>query len=197
MSRNALRLLPLLLMGTASPAFAAEGGGLLVPSVGLTFWTIVTFVIVLVILWKAALPPILGAVEAREQEMRELLDAAARDRAAAETALAEQTQQLEQTRSRVQELVAEGRTAGERVRDEIIADARKQSDEMLERARRDVRLELEKAVGELRTTAVDLAIAAASKLVERDLDEEDNRRLVREYLAAVEAENGSAVPAGV
>lgn len=197
MSRNSLRLLPLLLTGTATPAFAAEGGGLLAPSAGLTFWTIVTFVIVLVILWKAALPPILGAVEAREQEMRELLDAAARDRAAAEAALADQTQQLEQTRSRVQELVAEGRTAGERVRDEIIADARRQSDEMLERARRDVRLELDKAVGELRTTAVDLAIAAASKLVERNLDEEDNRRLVREYLAAVEAEDGSAVPAGV
>ena len=197
MSRNSLRLLPLLLTGTATPAFAAEGGGLLAPSAGLTFWTIVTFVIVLVILWKAALPPILGAVEAREQEMRELLDAAARDRAAAEAALADQTQQLEQTRSRVQELVAEGRTAGERVRDEIIADARRQSDEMLERARRDVRLELDKAVGELRTTAVDLAIAAASKLVERNLDEEDNRRLVREYLAAIEAEDGSAVPAGV
>jgi len=197
MSRNSLRLLPLLLTGTATPAFAAEGGGLLAPSAGLTFWTIVTFVIVLAILWKAALPPILGAVEAREREMRELLDAAARDRAAAEAALAEQTQQLEATRSRVQEMVAEGRTAGERVRDEIVADARRQADEILERARRDVRQELDKAVGEMRATAVDLAVSAASKLLERNLDAEDNRRLVRDYLAAVEAEQDTAVPAGV
>jgi F-type H+-transporting ATPase subunit b len=196
MSGTTLRLLPLLVLGTATPAFAAEGG-LLSWQAGLTFWTIVTFVIVLTILWKAALPPILGAVEAREAQIRELLEAAALDRAEAKAALESQTRELEETRTRVHEMVAEGRTAGERHRDEIVADARRQADEILVRARRDVRQELDRALQELRTEAVDLALAAAGKLVERNLDEEDNRRLVRAYLAQVESGSGARVPAGV
>ncbi len=196
MSAKSLRLVPLLLTGSATPLMAQEGG-LLSVSGGLMFWTTVTFLIVLVVLWKAALPPILAAVEAREQQIRELLAEAERDREEAKTVLAEQTKQLEETRSRVQELVAEGRSAGERIRDEIVADARRQADELLVRSRRDVRQELDHALQELREEAVEIALAAATKLVERNLDDDDNRRLVRQYLADIEGESAARQPAGV
>lgn len=195
MSAKTLRLLSILLIGSANPALAQEGG-LLSPSTGTMFWTVLTFLIVLAVLWKAALPPILGAVEAREQQIRDLLTQAERDRAEAKAALEQQTKSLEETRARVQELVAEGRLSGERLRDEIVAEARRQADEMLARARRDVGHELDRAMGELRNEAVEIALAAASKLVERNLDEEDNRRLVREYLANLEGRSAS-MPAGV
>lgn len=196
MSGKSLRLTPLLLLGSATPAFAAEGG-LLTPNAGLTFWTIVVFVIVLAVLWKVALPPILGAVEAREQQIRDLLAAAASDREEARSALEEQSRQLEETRSRVQELVAEGKEAGERVREEIVTEARRQADELLQRARRDVRGELDRAMEELRVETVQLAMAAAGKLIERNLDDEDNRRLVREYLSELDSSRGASVAAGV
>jgi F-type H+-transporting ATPase subunit b len=196
MSGKALRLVPLLVVGSATPALAADGG-LLSWQAGLTFWTIVTFLIVLAVLWKAALPPILGAVEAREQQIRDLIAAAARDREAAQEALDRQTREMEETRARVQELVAEGRTAGERTREEIITEARRQAEELVSRARRDVRQELDNALQELRVEAVEVALAAASKLVERNLDQEDNRRLVREYLADLETGQGARVVAGV
>ena len=183
---KSLRLTALLLLVSANPAFAQEDGGLLAVDPGLMIWTVIIFLLVLAILYKAAYPHILGAVEAREAKIRQLLAEAARDREEAKEALAEQTRQLEETRARVQELVAEGRTAGERMREDILADARRQADELLSRARRDVRQELEGAVEELRAEAVDIALAAASKLVQRNLDEEDNRRLVREYLAEIE-----------
>lgn len=153
---------------------------------GLMIWTVLIFLIVLAILYRAAFPKILGAVEAREEKIRTLLEEAARDREEAEKALAEQKKQLEETRATVQELVAEGRTAGERVREEIAAEARQQADELLARARRDVRAEMDKARDDLRDEAVELAMAAASKLLERNLNEEDNRRLVKEYLADIE-----------
>src|SRR5688500_19052060 len=79
MFRKSLLALGVMLVAGARPLHAAEGG-LLAPTTGLMFWTIVTFVIVLVILWKVALPPILGAVEAREKQLRELLASAAADR---------------------------------------------------------------------------------------------------------------------
>jgi len=193
---KSLRLLPLLVFAPGSPAWAAEGG-LLSPSAGLTFWTIITFLIVLAVLWKAALPPILGAVEAREQKIRDLLEQAASDREAARLALEEQSRELAETRARVQELVAEGRLAGERVRDEIIAEARRNADEVIDRTRRDVRQELDRALEELRLEAVDISLAAAGKLIERNLDEEDNRRLVRDFLTTLDDGRPARVPVGV
>jgi len=196
MSAKSFGLLSAAVLGSATPLLAQEGG-LLGVSEGLMFWTILTFVIVLIVLWKAALPPILAAVEAREQQIRDLIAAAALDREAAQQALAEQNKLLDDTRSRIQELVGEGRTAGERMRDEIVSDARRQADELLVRTRRDVRQELDRAKQELRLEAVEIAIAAATKLIDRNLDEEDNRRLVRQYLADLELAAPAAVPAGV
>ncbi|MEX2582077.1 MAG: F0F1 ATP synthase subunit B [Gemmatimonadota bacterium] len=193
---TSLRLTALLLLVTAKPAFAQEGG-LLDINTGLMVWTVLIFLLVLGILYKAAFPHILGAVEAREARIRELLEEAARDREAAQAALAEHTKQLEETRARMQELVVEGRTAGERVREEIIAEARSQADEILARGRRDVRQELDTAMQELRRETVELAIAAASKLVDRNLDAEDNRRLVRDYLADLESGQTAPAVAGV
>ena len=192
---RSLRLSALLSFLLASPAFAAEGG-LLSVEPGLIIWTWIIFLIVLFVLYRAAYPKILGAVEAREQHIRELLAAAARDREEAQALLEQQRRQLEEVRARAQEMVAEGRAAGERVREEMLADARREQEEILVRARRDIRQEMERATDQLRAEAVELAIAAASKLMERNLDQEDNRRMVRDFLAQVDAQGG-AVPAGV
>ncbi len=191
-----LRLTAILLLMGARPAFAQEGGLLDINS-GLMVWTILIFLIVLGVLYKAAFPHILGAVEAREQQIRDLLAAAAQDRQAAQEALDEQTKLLDETRARIQELVAEGRASGERVRDEIVTDARRQAEEIVGRARRDIRQEMERALQELRADAVDVALAAASKLIERNLDDADNRRLVRNYLSEIESGSAGRVPAGV
>jgi len=178
--RNPLKLALPLLPLAATPA--AAQGGLLDVNQGLMVWTILIFVIVLVMLYKFAYPQILGVVEAREARIEELLSAAQRDREEAQRLLEEQRKQQEELRAQVQEMVAEGRTAGERMREEIIAEARREQQSMLERARRDIDQQTESAMAELRAQAVDLAIAAAGKLVEKDLDEEGNRRFVRDYL---------------
>jgi F-type H+-transporting ATPase subunit b len=188
---KSLRLSALLTFLLASPAFAAEGG-LLSVEPGLIIWTWIIFLIVLFVLYRAAYPKILGAVEAREQHIRELLAAAARDREEAQALLEEQKRQLEEVRTRAQEMVAEGRSAGERVREELLAQARREQEEILTRARREVQQEMERAADQLRADAVELAIAAASKLVERNLDQEDNRRLVRDFLAQIEVRDAAA-----
>src|SRR6266478_4514862 len=72
-------------------------------------------------------------------------------------------------------------------REALLAKAREQYEQLLARARKEIEGEKEKAILELRREAVDLSIAAASKLVEANLDSEANRRLVLEYLASLEA----------
>jgi F-type H+-transporting ATPase subunit b len=178
----------LLLWG--SPVFAAppEGGGgagLLTPEGGLMFWTFIVFAIVLFVLWKAAFPLILGAVEARERHLQETIEAAERDRAESARLLEEHRKQLEDTRAKVQEAFAESRTAAERLREEVLAEARAEQTAMMERARRDIAAEREQALDAVRRETVDLAIAAAERLMRRSMDGEENRRLVREYLGTV------------
>ncbi len=197
MRRSSIVLSALLLVGSAAPLVAQheETPSLLTPNIGLTFWTIVVFAVVLAILSKFAFPKILGAVEAREAHLRELAEGAERDRREAAAMMEENRRILEDTRHRVQEAINESRTSAERIRAEMLAETRREQDALLERARRDIAAERDSALEAVRREAVDVSIRAAERLVRRNLDGEDNRRLVREYLGQVASQ--PALAAGV
>ena len=183
--RATLLTAPMLLL-SATPALAAEVEGkvnLLDPNVGLMFWTVMIFVVLLFVLWKFAFPAILGAVEERERALAAALAEAKRDREEAAALLAEHRAQLEAGRAEAQRFVAEGRAIGEKMRTEMLEEARRDQQELLERARREIEAEKERAIHEMRLEAVDLAIAGASKVIEKNLDETANRRLVEQFLA--------------
>ncbi|HEY3285575.1 MAG TPA: F0F1 ATP synthase subunit B [Gemmatimonadaceae bacterium] len=173
----------------AMPAFASEAeapkGGLLSPAGGLMFWTVLVFAILFFVLSKFAFKPILAAVEGREQELRETMDQAKADRELAAQLLAEQKQQLEAARADAQKIIADGRATAEKMRADLMEHTRTQQADMLERAKRDIESEKQGAIAELRREAVDLAIAGASKVIEKNLDDASNRALVDKYLAAI------------
>lgn len=171
----------------AQDAHAAEGGDLMTPTGGLMFWTLVIFVILLVVLTKFAFGPITAAVEARERALEEAIAAAKRDRDEAARILAEHRANIEGARAEAQKLIADARVAGERLRAQMLEDTKAQQAELLERARRDIVHERDRAVADLRREAVDLALAGASKVIERNLDSEGNRRLVESFLASLSA----------
>jgi F-type H+-transporting ATPase subunit b len=152
---------------------------------GLMIWTLVIFGLLLLILAKAAWPAILKAVEEREHRIQSQLDEAAKANAEAQRLLVEYQGQLAAARSEAQEIVAQGRQAGEKLREEIIAKGRAEQEELLSRARREIAIEKDKALAELRHEAVELSIAAASKVIERNLDTDADRKLVQDYLAGL------------
>lgn len=193
--QNSLRLTALLVLLSASPAFAAEEGGLLSINTGLMIWTVIIFLIVLGALYKFAYPHILGAVEAREARIRDLLASAERDREEAQMLLREQQEQLEASRGQAAELMAEGRSAAEHIREQMLAETRREQEEILERARREIGQERERAISLVRREAVEVAMAAAEKVLGRNLDADDNRRLVLGYID--ELEGAGRVPTGV
>ncbi len=151
-------------------------------NLGLSVWTTLVFLSLLGILWKFAWGPILGAVQAREDGIQDTLDQAANQRDEAAKLLAEHRQQMADARRQAQQMIAEGKEAGERVRESIEEKARAEGDAMIERARESIEREKDPALEELRKESVDLALAAAAKLVQESLDEEKDRELVMGFI---------------
>jgi F-type H+-transporting ATPase subunit b len=153
---------------------------------GLMFWTIIVFIALLLILRKFAWPALLGAVEARERALEEQLAEAERNRAEAAALLAEHQKLVAEGRASAHALLAEARSAAEKERALAMEKTRQEQEELLERARRDIAAERDRAVTELRREAVDLSLAAASKLIGERLDSDRDRKIVQDYLATVD-----------
>jgi F-type H+-transporting ATPase subunit b len=177
-------------LAAPSLAFAAQAGGkpnLLSPNYGVMFWTLLIFIVLLFVLSKYAFKPLIAAVEAREEALEAAIAAARNDREAAAKLLAEQQQLLDAARAEAQKFIADGRLTSEKLRASLLEETKAAQQELLERARRDIEGEKVRAITELRREAVDLALAGASKLIERNLDDAGNRKLVEDFLASIPA----------
>ena len=174
----------------AVPVFAQEEHAagppnLLKPEGGLMFWTLVIFAIFAVVMWKMAYNPLTEAVRGREQSLRDAIEAAKRDRDEAAALLATHKAQLEASRAEAQKIIADGRAVAEKMREQSLEDTKKQQDELLARAKRDIETEKTTAIEQLRREAIDLALRGAGKVIEKNLDDATNRKLVEDFLRTV------------
>jgi F-type H+-transporting ATPase subunit b len=158
---------------------------LLSPNTGLMFWTLLIFVLLMFILARYAFKPLTAAVEARERALEEAITQAKADRDKASALLADQTKALDAARAEAQKLIAESRVTGEKLRNEMLEQTKQQQHDLLDRARAEIDNERKRAIADLRREAVELAIAGASKVIERNLDDQSNRKLVEGFLATV------------
>ena len=164
---------------------AAPKANLLSLKGGLMFWTLVVFLILFFVLGKYVFPKITAAVEAREKTLEDAITGAQRDRDEAAKYLAEQRAAIEAARNESQKILAEGRSMGEKLRVEMMEETRVQQQEMLDRARREIEAERYRAIADMRREAVDLAIAGASRVIEKNLDQKSNRDIVEKFLSSI------------
>lgn len=159
------------------------GGGLYDINTGLSTWTLIVFAVLVFVLGRFAWGPILSAVEAREKGIQSAIDAAAKQNAEAARLLEEHREQLADARRQANELIAEGKAAGDNLRKEIEEKARAEAQGIAERARVEIERERDAALDVLRREAVDLALAAASRLIQENLDQAKDRALAERYLS--------------
>jgi F-type H+-transporting ATPase subunit b len=163
---------------------------------GTSAWTFIIFLVLLAVLTKWAFPPILGYAQAREERIQESLDEARDAREEAQQALEEQRRELAAAREESQQIIAQGKQDAENVRQELLNRVKEEQQEIVDRAKREIEREREQALESIRREAVELSIAAASHLVGRKLDADEDRRLVRDFLGRAEArseETGAGV----
>jgi F-type H+-transporting ATPase subunit b len=172
---------------------AGEAGGEAGPAspfdvnFGLFFWTWVVFGILLWVLWKFAWPGILKATEERERKIEGQLAEAERMNAEAKAAVAEAQRLEASAQSSAQALLAEARAAVEKEKNTLVDKVRAEEEALLERTRREIAAERDKAVLELRREAVELALGAAAKVIGQRLDSEADRRIVLDYVSKMES----------
>lgn len=183
------------LLMAASPGvlLAAEEGTtpLFTVNLGTTVWTTLVFFALLGVLWRFAWGPILAAVDAREKAIQGALDEAATRQTEAQKLLEEHRQQLADARRQASELIAEGKAAGEKVRKEIEEKARGEAQAIVDRARGEIERERDAALDTLRKESVDLALAAASRLMRENLDQAKDRQFVEQFLDDVAQGRGA------
>jgi len=183
-----------LLVAFPSLLFAQQesegGGGLYDINTGLSVWTLIVFVSLLLILRKYAWGPIVDAVDSREKGIQAAIDGAAELNAEAAKLLEEHREQMADARRQASEILAEAKVASERVRKELEEKARTEAQGIVERALAEIERERDGALETLRRESVDLALAAASRLMQESFDQETDRELVERYLN--ELGNGAA-----
>jgi len=151
----------------------------------LIFWEVVSFGILLWVLYKFAFPPILKILEERERKIRENLEQAERHRLEAERKLQEYEAKLNAASRDAEAVMAQAKERAQRLLEEneqrLAADAERIKGDTA----REIEHERRKAIQEIRAQTTDLALLIAEKVVGRTLNDQDHRRLADEALEAV------------
>ena len=151
----------------------------------LIFWEIVSFGILLWVLYNYAFPPILETLETREQKIRESLEQAERLRVEAERRMQEYEAKLTVASRDAEAVLVQAKERAQRLLDENEQRLLAEAERVKAEAAREIDQERRKAIQEIRNQATDLALLVAEKVVERSLTDADHRRLADEALAAV------------
>ncbi len=154
-------------------------------NLGLGVFTLIVFLGMYFILSKFVFPTLVKMTAEREASMRRLHEEARQAQAGAQAALEEHRALLAAARTEAQAIVAEARQAADRERTLGIERTRQEQHDLMERARKDIATERDRAMETIRRDVVDLAIAAAGKVVGDRLDLGQDRRIVEEYLASI------------
>ncbi len=152
---------------------------------GLTIWTIVTFLILLGLLRMFAWKPMLKALAAREDAIREALDHAERARQETERLMAENATRMAAAEAEAGRLLADARLEAERRKDEMAQHAREEADRIIKGARAEIERAQRAAMQSLQNDVAALAISAAERILAETLDEGRQRKLTDTIIAGL------------
>jgi F-type H+-transporting ATPase subunit b len=159
--------------------------GLLKVDPGLFLWTVITFLVLLLILWKAAWKPIIEALDARAEKVRGDIETAEKNRLEAERLLAQHKEMMDKAKDEASKIIAEGRSDAETLKNSLMEKANNEAKELIDRARREIFMAKDKALGELKAEVVTLSTEIASKIIAKNLKPEDQKVFVEEALKKI------------
>jgi F-type H+-transporting ATPase subunit b len=170
-------------MGPLSGVDPVGANPLLEVSPGLMIWTIVVFLLTLLILKKFVFGPVGEAIEKRRSSISASIEEAESSRDEAVRLLDEYKAKLAEARREADELREAGRREGERQKTEIVGQAQEQRERIVNDTQTQIDAQAQAAVAGIRDDVVVLALTAAEKVMRKSLSDDDHRALVEEALA--------------
>lgn len=145
------------------------------PDLGLIFWMTLSFLIVLFLLKKFAWKPILGILKSREQSIEEALEAAERAKEQMAAIQADNEKIMQEARAEREKMLKEA----DDMRAKILADAKKEAGteagNIIEAAKKEIQLEKENALSEIKNKVVDLSVDIAEKILQKNLSSDQSQ----------------------
>ena len=151
----------------------------------LIFWEVISFAILLFVLYKYAFPGILGALEEREKRIKDSLDQAEHHRSEAERKLKEYEAKLNSAAKDAEGILAAAKERVQRLMEENEQRMTTEAERIKGDATREIDHERRKAIQDIRSHTTDLALMVAEKVVQRSLNETDHRKFADEALEAL------------
>lgn len=160
------------------------GGSLNLLSVnpGLVFWTAVTFILVLVVLWVFAWKPIIHALDARNTKVEEDLDSSKKLREEAERLIAKYEKELDSAKEKALQIVNEGHKDAESVRHRILEEAKTEADLIHKRALSDIEQAKTRALKELETNIADICYEILSRILKNNVSSAEHKNIIAKEL---------------
>ena len=157
-------------------------GIVLLPDTPELIWGFVAFALLMAAMFKLVFPKLNQALEDRGTAIQGRIEEAERTRQEAEELRRQYEQQLADARVRAEEILAEARGRAEEVRREAAARGEEEAEAIIARAREDSLAERGRLVNELRAQVATLSVELAGKIVQKEIDPEQHRSLVDQYI---------------
>ena len=172
---------------TVSSGAASGKNPLIALTPGLYIWTIITFLLLLYVLAKFAWKPLLKMLDDRENLIKSSLKDAEKAKLELESLTQESEAITAKARSEAQSILAESKSAADKVKEDTIAKAKEQAIKIRDDAKKQIEVEKDKAISDIKQEVVNLTLSVAEKLINKNLNDADNKSLIEESLKKVKS----------
>ncbi len=153
---------------------------------GKTIGTIGVFLILFPVIKSFFIKPLQDAIQERNSDLERTFTEAENLRTEMERMRSDYDRRLAESEASAREQIQSQIREAQNLRSSLMAEAATRADALVQQATAEIEAEKQKVLVELRTHVVDLALAAAEKVVGENMDSERNRRLVDDYINSVE-----------
>ncbi len=149
---------------------------------------VLNFLILVVLLRVLAYKPVSRLLEQRSKKIQDSIDKAEADQKAAEETLVQYKAKLADANVKAQEIVEKAEKVARDEHDAAVLATKKEIEQMKATAAEDIQREREKIAAQLRGEVVSLSLAAAGKVISKNIDNKENERLINDFINSLDKE---------
>lgn len=146
---------------------------------------VVNFLILAAILRALAYKPVARMLKQRSDKIQEAISKADADKKAAEDTLAQYKSQLADAQRRAQDIVDKAELTARQEREALVAETKKEIERLKQNAQVEIQNERNRAFEQMQKEIVTLSLAAAEKVVGKNLTSKENDKLVNDFIAGL------------